>query len=239
MCIRDRYPLIVRVYGGSDLSNWRNRFGVTNSPVDNAQLYATRGYALLFADSKLRVGTPMADLLTSVVPGVNRAIEIGVADPERLGVTGHSYGGYSTLALIAQTPRFAAAVMSAGLGNLLGTYGQLADDGTNYGLPWSEQGQGRMGGSPWEFRSRYIENSPIAYLDRVRTPLLIIHGEKDTAVQAFLAAEVFVGLRRLGQTVTYALYEDEEHWPGTWSYPNQVDVVNRTIAWFDRFLKDE
>ncbi len=94
-----------------------------------------------------------------------------------------------------------------------------------------------MGGLPWEFRSRYIENSPITYLDRVKTPLLIVHGKEDTAVQPYLAAEVFVGLRRLGQTVTYAVYDDEEHWPGTWSYPNQVDVVKRTIDWFDRHLK--
>jgi dipeptidyl aminopeptidase/acylaminoacyl peptidase len=234
-----RYPLVVKVYGGSLLSNSRNRFGLGSTPIDNEQIYATRGYAVLLADSKVKMGSPMVDLLKSVIPGVDKAIEVGVADPERIGITGHSYGGYSTLALITQSPRFAAAVMSAGIGNLVSAYGQLSKDGTNYLLPWAEEGQGRMGGTPWEHRSRYIENSPSFYLDRVRTPLLIVHGAEDTACSPFLAEEVFVGLRRLGQTVTYALYEGEEHWPGTWSYENQVDVVNRTLAWFDRYLKNK
>jgi dipeptidyl aminopeptidase/acylaminoacyl peptidase len=171
------------------------------------------------------------------MPGINKAVESGLADPARIGVTGHSYGGYSTLSLIAQSPRFKAAVMRAGMGNLISGYGHLAPDGTNYGLAWSESGQGRMGGSPWEFRERYLENSPIFYLNRIETPLLIIHGEKDDAVPAFLADELFTGLRRLGKPVTYARYEGEGHWEGQWSYANQIDCLSRVIAWFDRHLK--
>jgi dipeptidyl aminopeptidase/acylaminoacyl peptidase len=232
-----RYPLIVKVYGGSSISNDLNRFGYAVAAVENLQLFATRGYALLLADSKLNVGTPMLDLMKSVMPGIDKAVELGVADPKRIGVTGHSYGGYSTLCLIAQSPRFKAAVMRAGLGDLIGSYGQLSPDGTNYGLAWAETGQGRMGGSPWEFRERYLENSPIFYLDRVVTPLLIIHGSADRAVSAYLADEVFTGLRRLGKTVSYARYEGEDHWEGTWSRPNQIDALNRVLAWFDRYVK--
>jgi dipeptidyl aminopeptidase/acylaminoacyl peptidase len=232
-----RYPLIVKVYGGSSISKDLNRFGFATAAVENLQLYATRGYAVLLADSKLNLGSPMVDLMKSVMPGIDRAVETGVADPDRVGVTGHSYGGYSTLALIAQSPRFRAAVMRAGMGDLFGIYGQLAPDGTNYGLAWAEGGQGRMGGNPWEHRERYLENSPIFYLDRVRTPLLIIHGSKDDAVPAFLADQIFTGLRRLSQPVTYARYEGESHWEGTWSAPNQRDALERAIAWFDRYLK--
>lgn len=231
------YPLIVKVYGGSSISNDLNRFGYAIAAVENLQLYATRGYALLLADSKLNLGTPMVDLMKSVMPGIDRAVELGVADPKRIGVTGHSYGGYSTLSLIVQSPRFKAAVMRAGLGDLISGYGQLSPDGTNYGLAWSESGQGRMGGSPWEFRERYLENSPIFYLDRVQTPLLIIHGSEDRAVSAYLADEVFTGLRRLGKTVTYVRYEGEDHWEGTWTRANQVDALNRVLSWFDRHLK--
>jgi dipeptidyl aminopeptidase/acylaminoacyl peptidase len=231
------YPLIVKVYGGSSISNDLNRFGYAIAAVENLQLYATRGYALLLADSKLNLGTPMVDLMKSVMPGIDKAVELGVADPKRVGVTGHSYGGFSTLCLIAQSPRFKAAVMRAGLGDLVSGYGQLSPDGTNYGLAWSESGQGRMGGSPWEFRERYLENSPIFYLDRVQTPLLIIHGKEDRAVSSYLADEVFTGLRRLGKTVTYVRYEGEDHWEGTWSRPNQVDAVTRALAWFERYLK--
>jgi dipeptidyl aminopeptidase/acylaminoacyl peptidase len=94
-----------------------------------------------------------------------------------------------------------------------------------------------MGGSPWEFRERYLENSPIFYLDRVKTPLLIIHGSKDDAVPVYLADEVFTGLRRLGKAVTYVRYEGESHWEGSWGYANQIDALQREIAWFDKQLK--
>jgi dipeptidyl aminopeptidase/acylaminoacyl peptidase len=232
-----RYPLIVKVYGGSSISDDLHRFGYASAPVENLQLFATRGYALLLTDSTLELGTPMFDLLKSVMPGVDKAIELGVADPARLGIMGHSYGGYSTLALIAQSKRFKAAVMRAGTGNLISGYGHLLPDGSNPGITWSESGQGRMGGTPWEFRERYVENSPIFYLDRVTTPLLIVHGERDEAVPAFLADEVFSGLRRLGRAVTYVRYTGEGHWEGQWSYADQVDVLQREIEWFDRHLK--
>jgi dipeptidyl aminopeptidase/acylaminoacyl peptidase len=232
------YPLIVKVYGGSSISDHLNLFGYASAPVENLHLYTTRGYALLLADSTLNVGTPMVDLMKSVMPGIDRAIATGVVDPQRIGVTGHSYGGYSALSLIVQSPRFKAAVMRAGAGDLIAGYGQLAHDGTNYGLAWAESGQGRMGGSPWEYRERYLENSPVFYLDRVRTPLLIIHGDQDDAVPSYLADQIFTGLRRLGKTVTYARYPGEGHWEGGWSYANRADALRRQIAWFDRHLKD-
>jgi dipeptidyl aminopeptidase/acylaminoacyl peptidase len=231
-----KYPLIVRVYGGSEISHYLNAFGYANAPIENLHLFTTRGYAILLADSTLQVGTPMLDLMKTVMPGVDKAVEMEVADPERIAVTGHSYGGYSTLALIVQSKRFKAAVMRAGMGDMISQYGQLAPDGTNYGLAWAESGQGRMGGSPWEHRYRYLENSPFFYLDRVETPLLIIHGSKDDAVPVYLADQVFTGLRRLGKPVTYLRYEGENHWEGGWDYENQVDVIRRTIDWLDKYL---
>lgn len=233
------YPLIVKIYGGSSISDDLNRFGFASAPYENLQLYATRGYALLLADSDVNVGTPMTDLMKSVIPGIDKAIELGVADPDRIGVTGHSYGGYSTLALIAQSPRFKAAVMRAGMGDMIASYGSLLDDGTNPGVSWAESGQGRMGGSLWDYRERYIENSPIFYLNRVKTPLLMIHGGKDDAVPSPLADEVFTGLRRLHQRVEYARYAGEGHWEGAWSRPNQIDALKRSIDWFDRYLKEK
>jgi dipeptidyl aminopeptidase/acylaminoacyl peptidase len=86
-------------------------------------------------------------------------IDLGIADGERLGVASHSYGGSSTLALITQTNRFKVATSSAGSANLIGMYGQMGKDGSAWATSWSEDGQGRMGGTRWQFRSRYIENS--------------------------------------------------------------------------------
>ncbi len=232
-----RYPLLVRVYGGGTLSDQLNAFGYQRGLIENLHIYTTRGYAVLVADSRVHPGTSMADLVKTVMPGVQKVIDLGIADPARLGVFGHSYGGFSTLSLIVQTPRFRAALMSAGFGNQLGMYGQMLPDGSSFGVTVAERGQGKMGGTPWEYRERYLENSPLLYLDRVRTPLLIVHGEEDTAVPPFLADEVFVGLRRLGKEVIYARYPGEEHWEGSWRYAAQVDYLTRVLAWFDRHLK--
>jgi dipeptidyl aminopeptidase/acylaminoacyl peptidase len=236
-----RYPLVVKVYGGSSLSNSVNRFGMQRGLAENLQLFATRGYAVLLPDSPLHLGTPMIDLMKTVLPGVNKVVEMGIADPDRLGIMGHSYGGYSTLCLLVQTPRFKAAMMSGGLGNLISSYGQMTSAGTSYGVAVSEKGQARMGGTPWEYRERYLENSPSFYLDRIQTPLLIVHGAADAevggGVSPFLAEEIFVGLRRLKKTVEFAKYQGEDHWPGDWGYPNQVDYAVRVLAWFDKYLK--
>jgi dipeptidyl aminopeptidase/acylaminoacyl peptidase len=230
-----RYPMIVKVYGGTDVSDDLHRFGFGSAAVENLQVFASRGYALLLADSKAGVGTPMVDLLKSVMPGIDRAIELGVADPARIGIMGHSYGGYSVLALIVQSRRFKAAVVRAGIGDLISAYGQLSPDGTNYLLPWAERGQGRMGGTPWEVRERYIENSPVFYLDRVETPVLIVQGETDAA--PFLADQVFSALRRLRKRVEYARYAGEGHSEALWKRPNQIDYLRRVVQWFDRYLK--
>jgi dipeptidyl aminopeptidase/acylaminoacyl peptidase len=113
----------------------------------------------------------------------------------------------------------------------------MGEAGDAFGVANLEQGQGLMGGTPWEYRDRYIENSPIFFLDRVETPLLIVHGKEDTAVASFLGDEVFVGLRRLGKEVEYAKYKGEGHSPIYWSYANQLDFCNRMIGWFDKYLK--
>ncbi len=201
-----KYPLVVHVYGGLMLSNLVNLFGFEFGGTMNMQLLATRGYAVLLPDTPLNYGTPMQDIAKTTLPGVDKAIELGIADPDRLGVMGTSYGGYSTLALIVQTTRFKAAISHAGMGNLIGIYGMMSGTGTSAKGGLIEGGQGRMGGTPWEYRERYIENSPIFFLDRIQTPLLIAHGTSDNTVAPFLADEVFVGLRRLGKEAVYAKY---------------------------------
>jgi len=151
---------------------------------------------------------------------------------------GHSYGGYSVLSLIVQTTRFKAAVVMAGAGDLFGFYGEMQDDGTAYGVALTEEGQGAIGGTPWERRDGFIENSPFFYYDRIQTPVLIIQGTDDAAVASFLGDQTFVALRRLGKEVEYAKYAGERHSPAQeWSYANQVDFCTRMIAWFERYVK--
>ena len=235
--VGERYPLVVFVYGGISLSNNFDRFGLGLGGPFNMQLLATRGYAVLLPDAPQRLGTPMIDLAKTVLPGVTKVIEMGIADPDRLGVMGHSYGGYSTLSLIVQTRRFKAAMEADGYADNVANFGAMNEDGSTFGTAIEEQGQGLMGGTPWQFRERYIENSPLFYLDRVETPLMIVHGANDTSVAPFLGDEIFVGLRRLGKVAEYARYEGEGHSPSYWSYANQVDYCNRLVAWFDQYLR--
>ena len=235
----ERYPLLVWVYGGSFLSNEFDRFGLAGEGPFNMQIFATRGYAVLLPDAPQHLGTPMTDLAKTVLPGVNKVIDMGIADPDQLGVMGQSWGSYSTLSLIVQTKRFKAAVALDGMSNLISGYAEMNPDGTAFGVAHLETGQGLMGGTPWQFRERYIDNSPFFYLDRVETPLLMVHGADDRTVASFLSDETFVGLRRLGKEVQYAKYLGEDHSPVYWRYANQLDLANRMIAWFDQHLRTQ
>jgi dipeptidyl aminopeptidase/acylaminoacyl peptidase len=232
-----RYPLLVLAYGGEAMSDYLRTFGgfERGMPHFNVQLLATRGYAVLMPDAPQHMGTPMLDLAKTILPGINRVIELGIADRERIGVLGHSYGGYSILALLVQTTRFKAAIVADGMGDLIGLYGEMDRNGVAYGTS-SETGQELVGGDPWHYRERYIENSPFFYLDRVQTPVLLVHGSEDTTFASFLADEVFVALRRLGKAVEYAKYQGEDH--GFVNYENQRDFCDRMIRWFDGYLKN-
>jgi dipeptidyl aminopeptidase/acylaminoacyl peptidase len=234
----EKYPLIVKVYGGASLSNDVYRFGLLGPTIDNLQLFATRSYAVLVPDAPLGKNAPMHGLLNGILPGVDKVVELGFADPNHIGLMGLSYGGYSTLSLIVQTTRFKAAVAIAGVGDLVSVYGHLDDGGASGMIGWAETGQGGMGGSPWQFRERYIENSPVFFLDRVETPLLLVHGDRDRSVPCEQSEEVFVGLRRLGKEVEYAKYAGEPHGYDEWTYPHQVDYLERIITWFDDHLKN-
>ncbi|HYV10021.1 MAG TPA: prolyl oligopeptidase family serine peptidase [Pyrinomonadaceae bacterium] len=228
-----RYPLVVWVYGGSMLSANVNRYGGSGNEHYNLQLFSSRGYAVLLPDTPLTVGTPMSDLAKTVLPAIDKTIELGIADPDRLGVMGASYGGYSTLALVIQTQRFKAAVMDVGFGNLSSMYGEMLKSGASNGVSWAEEGQGRMGGPPWQFPERYVQNSPAFFLNKIETPLLISQGGMD--VSPYQADEIFVGLRRLGKKVVYVRYENEGH--GI-EYPsNRIDYWNRILEWFASHLR--
>jgi dipeptidyl aminopeptidase/acylaminoacyl peptidase len=199
-------------------------------------MLATRGYGVLLPDAPLRVGTPMEDLAATVLPALDTLVALGLADRDRLALMGHSYGGYSVLAILVQTNRFRAAISSGGFSNLFSHYSEMREDGSAVGIGWSERDQGRMGGSPWQYRDRYLENSPYFFLDKVTTPVLLLHGGADATVLPARAAETFVALRRLGKTVTLVRYDGEGHHPGSWSVANAADYWRRIFEWLDTHL---
>ncbi len=229
-----QYPLVVYVYP-TRLSRDYDQFGFGGFPGPlNLQLLATRGYAVLLPDFEEHKNDGIAAFAKSVLPGVSKVVELGIADPERIGVMGHSAGGYETLGLLTNTRRFKAAVALAGFGDYAGLYGQLDRDGAAWAADETEQ---ELSTLPWEKPFKYVEKSPFFYLDRIETPLLLVHGSDDGAVSSFLADQMFVGMRRLGKEVEYAKYLGESHVPRDWNYVDQLDVANRIIEWFDRHLR--
>ena len=229
-----QYPLVVYVYP-TRLSRDYDQFGFGGFPGPlNLQLLATRGYAVLLPDFEENKNDGIAAFSKCVLPGVTKVVERGIADPERIGVMGHSAGGYETLGLLTTTRRFKAAVALAGFGDYAGLYGQLDRDGAAWAADETEQ---ELGALPWQQPFKCIEKSPFFYLDRIETPLLIVHGSDDGAVSSFLADQMFVGMRRLGKEVEYAKYLGESHVPRDWNYVDQLDVANRVIEWFERHLR--
>jgi dipeptidyl aminopeptidase/acylaminoacyl peptidase len=214
-----RLPLLVFVYGGDYGSRYLNRFGFWGLATFNCHVFATRGFAVLAPDAPIRDGMPMEDLMGTVMPGVNAAIDQGYADPDRLAVMGQSYGSYCTLALITQTNRFKAAIITAAV-----LHPDLFADYLS-SIGYYEKGQGNMHGTIWEQRDQYFRNSPIFLFDRIETPLMIGQGENDGRLIASDA--IFAGLERLGKRVEYRLYEGEGH--VITQRPNVLDFWTRRL----------
>jgi dipeptidyl aminopeptidase/acylaminoacyl peptidase len=227
-----KYPLFVWVYGGSYGSDKLNAFNFATSEVFNFQVLASRGYAVLFPDVPLRRNSPMRDVAAAVLPGVNRIVELGIADPDRLVVSGQSFGGYNTISLITQTTRFRAAIANAsGAADMFEGYSRFSGTGGDK-VGYYEVGQGGMGGHPWEVPERYLENSPFFFLDRVQTPLLLQRGLRDEIAEA--NGSVYVGLKRLGKKVEFLEYENEGH---VLQMPQHiVDYWHRRLAFLQEHL---
>jgi dipeptidyl aminopeptidase/acylaminoacyl peptidase len=196
-------------------------------------LFTFRGYAVLQPDIP-RVGyEPATEIASAVLPGLDAAVATGKVDAERLGVFGHSGGGYAVNVLITQTNRFKAAVNCQGYGDLASLYLSGGPAGPTY-QAYIETSL--MGGTLWDLPERYVKNSPVFSLDRVSTPLLLIYGENDPGFPE-QAWQTYHGLARLGQAVALACYRNADHYYGNWSTPQLVDFWQRVLSWFDEYLQ--
>jgi dipeptidyl aminopeptidase/acylaminoacyl peptidase len=230
-----RYPLLVAVYGGARGATDTNAFGLYMGGEEfNMQVLASRGFAVLYPDIPIHRErhSPMQDVYEAVIPGIDRVVELGIADSGKVAVMGQSFGGYNTIGLITQTNRFAAAVAtSPAWPNLFEGYATFKD-GVSMQIGIFEETQINMGCHPWECRDRYLENSPFFFLDKVTTPLLMERGtDDDISVQN---GEIFVGLRRLGKEVMLLEYAHEGHVLETPA--NIVDFWERTLEFLDAHL---
>jgi dipeptidyl aminopeptidase/acylaminoacyl peptidase len=242
-----KYPLVTWVYAGSVVGEKPTALANLNEAISlNLQLLAAHGYAVLLPSMPLSAegvtSDPYMELTKGVLPAVDKAIELGIADPKRLGLMGQSFGGFSTYGLVTQTTRFQAAVALAGLSDLASLYAQFDARQRYDAFPQedlfymflAESGQERLGNPPWKDFGRYIRNSPIFYVDRVETPLMIIQGDMDyVAMQQ--GEQFFMSLYRQNKRAQFVRYWGEGH---VLEGPANIrDMWQRIYAWFDEFLK--
>ena len=207
-----------------------------------AQIAAAAGYAVIYLNprgsqgygerfSRAVVGDWGGGDFEDLMAGVDEALRrFPWLDGDRLGVIGVSYGGFMTGWVVGHTDRFKAACSEAGIHNVATQVGT-----SDIGWRWTIQEQG--GVPPWEDVARYVERSPITYADRVRTPLLLVHGESDLRCNIIESEQMFVALKKLGRTVTFVRVPDAGHAFGALGRPRQrLERYRIILDWFAKYL---
>ncbi|TKJ32533.1 hypothetical protein CEE39_05260 [bacterium (candidate division B38) B3_B38] len=231
-----RYPVLVYFY-----RFFSQRLYEFNQPMVNHRpcfpLYASNGYAIFLPDIRFEVGRPGFAATKCLVPGVQKLIDMGIADAEAIGLHGHSWSGYQTAFVITQTNIFAAAIAGAPVSNMTSAYSGIRWESGMARQFQYERTQSRIGGSLWEYPERYIENSPVFFADRINTPLLIEFGDEDGAVPWYQGIELYLAMRRLGKDCIFLQYRGEPH--HLKKYPNKLDYAIKMKQYFDHYLKGE
>ncbi|HEV2736532.1 MAG TPA: prolyl oligopeptidase family serine peptidase [Longimicrobiaceae bacterium] len=229
-----KYPMVVYFYESLSDNLHQYQAGVPRNTTQ-PMLYASNGYLVFMPDIHYSAGYPGESAMKSIVPGVHSLVARGFVDPAAVGIQGQSWGGYQAAYMITRTPMFRAAMTGAPVANMTSAYGGIRWE-TGIARPFQyERGQSRIGGSLWDEPWRYIENSPLFALDRVTTPLLIMHNDADGAVPWYQGIEMYVGMRRLGKEVYMVNYNGDAHNPT--KRANQLDIARRTMQFFDHHLR--
>ena len=231
-----KYPMMVYFYE-QNADNFHNHvtpeFGRS---IINFTFYTSRGYLVFVPDIVYKIGYPGESAINCVMPGVTALIAKGFVDKDKVGVQGHSWGGYQIAYMVTKTQLFKAAEAGAPVPNMTSAYGGIRWQTGLSRMFQYEHTQSRIGGSLWDYPLRYLENSPLFWLDKVNTPLLIMHNDADGHVPWYQGIELFVGLRRLGKPTWMVSYNDQPHWP--LRYPNRKDWTIRMQQYFDHYLMD-
>ena len=201
----------------------------------NPAMYTGNGYAVFTPDIVYQVDDPGMSAVWCVIPGVKAAINTGVIDPDKIGITGHSWGGYQTSFLITQTNMFKAAAAGAPLTDMVSMYNLIYWNSGGGNMSIFEASQGRFRGAPWENWDAYHRNSPLYHVKNVQTPLLLLHNDKDGAVDFTQGVEYYNALRRLKKPVVMLQYKGENH--GLVKLENRKDYAVRMMEFFDHYLK--
>jgi dipeptidyl aminopeptidase/acylaminoacyl peptidase len=225
-----RYPMVVVVHGGPS--------GMTSSswPADIDGALMTMGYFVLLPNPRGSYGRGEAFTqanvkdfgggdLRDILAGVDAVLARYPVDPKRLGIYGWSYGGFMTMWAVTQTDRFHAAVTGAGVADWLSYYGQNLID--QWMIPF-------FGASVYDDPAVYEKSSPIRFIKRVKTPTLVVVGEHDAECPAPQSFEFWHALKTLGVPTQLVVYPGEGH--DFADRANRKDVLERTLAWLEKYL---
>ena len=233
---KKKYPLIVNFYEKSSNNLHRYRAPLAGRSTIGYAFYANNGYVIFNPDIHYKDGYPGQSCYDNVVPGVEKLISDGFIDKDRIGVQGHSWGGYQIAHLLTKTDMFKCAEAGAPVVNMVSAYGGIRWQTGLSRMFQYEQTQSRLGATLWERKDLYLENSPIFNLDKMNTPVLIMHNDADGHVPWYQGIEYFVALRRLAKPAWMLNYNGEPHWPLKWQ--NRLDFNIRMKQFFDHYLMD-
>lgn len=235
---KKKYPMIVCIYekasGGVNFFEPPSNYGYIGF---NALKYLTNDYFVLYPDISFTIGEPGMSALSCVTLAVNKALESGFIDNKKIGLIGHSFGGYESAFIATQTDMFATIVASASVIDFTSHYHSV---GWNWKQPemWRyESQQWRMGDSYYNIKDAYFRNSPIHHVENVRTPLLLWTGKEDYQVHWEQSIEMFLALKRLNKKCKLLLFEKESH--ALINKDNQKRLSTEIMDWFDKYCKNK
>ena len=226
-----KYPTIVYIY--EKLSQNLHRY---QAPSVNAvgSVYTSAGYAVFMPDIAYRLNDPGVSAVECILPGLDAAVATGIVDNDKVALHGHSWGGYQTAFLVTQTNRFKCAIAGAALTDLVSMYSSVYWNVGMANQPIFESSQGRFTSGYWDLQDAYIRNSPVYHAQKVKTPLLLLHNDKDGAVDFTQGVEYYNTLRRLQKPVVMLQYKGENH--GLAKPENRKDYAVRMREFFDHHL---
>jgi dipeptidyl aminopeptidase/acylaminoacyl peptidase len=229
-----QYPMIVYVY--ERLSQGVHNYVAPSERTPyNSAVFTADGYFVLQPDIMFRARDPGVAAADCVTAAVKSVVAAGLVDPKRIGLVGHSWGGYEATFIPTQTNLFAASIAGAPITNLLSFYGAIH---WSQGMPEPqhfETGQARMDVPFWVDLQAYIRNSSTLFVNKLETPMLIFFGDKDGTVDFRQGVEMYNYARRAGKQLVMLVYAGEDH--SAREKPNQIDYHRRILQWFDHYLK--
>jgi dipeptidyl aminopeptidase/acylaminoacyl peptidase len=232
-----KHPMVTYFYEKNAQNLHRFRSPAPSASTINIPLFVSQGYVVFVPDIPYKIGYPGESAMSAIVPGVHKVIDdYGFIDKDRVGIQGQSWGGYQVAYLVTETDMFAAGWAGAPVSNMFSAYGGIRWGSGLVRTMQYEVGQTRIGGTIWDSHLRYIENSPLFHVDKIKTPLAIMHNDSDGAVPWYQGIEMFAAMRRLQKPCWLLVYNGEQH--NLMQRKNRKDLSIRLSQFFDHYLKD-